>query len=86
MDLITAYSYMNYKIINSKGLLVLDYSDSISGYQKQNIWSKCKLRKPMKCYLSGEMMPAGTEVYRPITTGYNRGHRFKASLLETYLK
>ena len=82
----TKYSFDNYSVVNTNGLIILHYQETISGYSKQNIWSKCMLRKPMKCVITGETMPKGTIVYRPTTNGCNRNHRMKATELEKYLK
>lgn len=81
----TKYSYDIYTVVNTQGLIVLNYLFAFSGYEKQNIWSKCVLRKPMTCRITGETMPKGTVAYRPTTNGLNRMHRMKASELEKYL-
>lgn len=63
----------------------MDYWNSISGYRTQNIWSECILIKPMKCVISGEMIPKGSKAYRPTTNGLNRGHRMSSTQLNFYL-
>ena len=85
MNLKTKYKYDAYKIVSNKGLLILDYWNTYTGYRIQNIWCECELRKPMLCVLSGEMLPKGTKAYRPTTNGQNRGHRIKAETLNNYL-
>ena len=86
----THYKVYGYSIIanekmQDKSLLILNYTNNVSGYENQHIWSKSKLMKPKNCIITGELMPVGTMVYRPITNCENRGHRMKATELEKYL-
>lgn len=45
-----------------------------SEYGRQ-LWSRCKVRKQHSCQECEQSFPVGSEMYRPITNGYNRMRR-----------
>lgn len=44
------------------------------------LWSRCVLRTPRKCVITGEKMAKGSVAYRPITNGYDRMNRVSAKV------
>ena len=49
------------------------------------LWTRCTLRKPKKCELTGRLMGIGRTVYRPITNTVERGQRVNAEVMEKHL-
>lgn len=64
------------------GLYMLDYYNSISGYERQVILFKCKVRKPINCN-STNINLKGKDAYRPMCNGYIRRLRFDANVIES---
>lgn len=65
----------------ASGLVVLKY-DARFGYEGTDVWSKCKLRKPAKCSVSGIEMQPGDEAYRPVGNQQYRADRIHPMIVE----
>jgi len=48
----------------------------------RQLWAQCKTRKTHKCHECDTTYPVGTEMYRPITNGYNRMQRICAQCIQ----
>ncbi|BBQ08182.1 hypothetical protein JUNP353_2753 [Elizabethkingia anophelis] len=81
--LISRNSFEHFEIqFIAKGLYMLDYYNSISGYNKEALLTKCRVRKPIDCN-STNVNLKGKDAYRPICNGYIRRLRFDANVIES---
>ncbi len=67
--------------VMNEGLVRIATSDFSGDYGAQ-LWAKAKLRKEKKCFACEGQVAVGTEVYSPITNGYNRMHRICVGCVE----
>jgi hypothetical protein len=60
-------------------ILVKVLSDGLVGLSSEEfgrqLWDRCRTRKTHECQVCHEWSGVGSQMYRPITNGYNRTHR-----------
>jgi len=67
--------------VMNEGLVRMDTADFSYNYGKQ-LWGIVKTRKVARCANCDQEIPKASQVYSPITNGYNRMHRICTTCVE----